>query len=151
MDGTDLIGYTDNTLIGLIVSTIIRLSPEIFKVWHKHLDNKHELAMVDRSTVTSNNTVEDRSAPVPPIDKSTIDSIIQMWNTPGSSKKIDAFNQLVRPNVIYILLGTFVIIKLVWFGFNTHATLNTLWSKEDQMLLSGVLNFFFLNRVFDKR
>ena len=151
MDGIELSGYTDNTLIGLIVSTIIRLSPELFKVWHKLLDNKHELAMIDRSTITSNNTVEDRSATVPPIDNSTIDSIIQVWNTPGVSKKIDAFNQLVRPNVVYILLGTFVIIKLVWFALNTHANLTTLWSKEDQMLLSGVLNFFFLNRVFDKR
>ena len=151
MDGIELSGYTDNTLIGLIASTIIRLSPELFKVWHKLLDNKHELAMIDRSTITSNNTVEDRSAPVPPIDKSTIDSIIQVWNAPAVSKKIDAFNQLVRPNVVYILIGTFVVIKLVWFGFNPHANLTTLWSKEDQMLLSGVLNFFFLNRVFDKR
>ena len=140
MDGIELSGYTDNTLIGLIASTIIRLSPELFKVWNKYIDNKHELAMIDRSTITSSNTVEDRSAPVPPIDKSTIDSIIQVWNTPGVSKKIDAFNQLVRPNVIYILLGTFVIIKLVWFAFNTHANLTTLWSKEDQMLLSGVLS-----------
>lgn len=151
MDGIDLNGYTDNTLIGLIVSTIIRLSPELFKLVHKYMDNKHELAMVDRSTVISNNTIEDRSASVLAVDKSTIDSIVQVWNTPGGSKKIDVFNQLVRPNVVYILIGTFVVIKLVWFGFNPHANLTTLWSKEDQMLLSGVLNFFFLNRVFDKR
>lgn len=151
MDGIEIGSYTGNTLIGLVVSTIIRLSPELFKVWHKYLDNKHELAMLDRSTVTNANTIEDRAAVLPPIDKSTIDSIIQIWNTPGTSKKVDAFNQLVRPNVIYLLIGTFIVIKLVWFGFNTHAQLSTLWSKEDQMLLSGVLNFFFLNRVFDKR
>ena len=131
MDGIDLNGYTGNTLIGLIVSTIIRLSPELFKLVHKYMDNKHELAMVDRSTVISNNTVEDRSAPVPAVDKSTIDSIVQVWNTPGVSKKIDVFNQLVRPNVVYILIGTFVVIKLVWFVFNPHANLTTLWSKED--------------------
>lgn len=151
MDGIDINGYTGNTLIGLIVSTIIRLSPELFKVWHKYLDNKHELAMVDRSNITSSNTVEDKSAPTPQVDMGIIDSIVKVWNTPSGNKKVDTTNQLVRPYTIYILLGTFVFVKIIWFWCNPHAALLVLWSKEDQMLLSGVLNFFFLNRVFDKR
>ena len=145
------IEYTGSSLIGLIISTVIRLSPELFKIWHKVLDNKHELEMVDRSNVTCNNTVEDRSAPTPPIDPAFVDKLIDYWKVPGATKKVDVFNQLVRPNVVYILVGTFVIIKLVWFSFNTSASLLMLWTKEDQMLLSGVLNFFFLNRVFDKK
>lgn len=145
------IEYTGSSLVGLIISTFIRLSPELFKIWHKWMDNKHELAMLDRSTGILNNTVEDRSTPAPPVDKGIIDSIINVWNTPSGNKKVDITNQLVRPYTVYILLSTFVLIKIIWFWCNPHASLLVLWSKEDQMLLSGVLNFFFLNRVFDKR
>ena len=143
--------YSWASLIGILVTTFIRLSPELFKIWNKVLDNKHELAMLDRSIGTAQNSVEDRSAPTPPIDPSFVNTIVDFWKTPSGNKKVDMFNQLVRPNVVYILLATFVIIKLVWFVFNTNASLMILWTKEDQMLLSGTLNFFFLNRVFDKR
>jgi hypothetical protein len=145
------LAYTENTLIGLIVSTLIRLSPELFKIWHKYIDNKHELEMVDRSNVTCSNTVEDRSVPTPPVDPVFVDKLIDYWKVPGATKKVDVFNQLVRPNVVYILVGTFVLTKFIWFAFHTNDPLALLWTKDDQMLLSGVLNFFFLNRVFDKR
>lgn len=145
------IEYTGSSFIGLLISTLIRLSPELFKIWHKYIDNRHELAMIDRSSITCNNTVEDKSVPTPPVDKGIIDSIVSIWNTPSGNKRVDTTNQLVRPYTVYILLSTFVLVKIIWFWFNPHASLLVLWSKEDQMLLSGVLNFFFLNRVFDKR
>lgn len=145
------IEYTASTLIGIIITTLIRLSPEFFKIWHKWMDNKHELAMLDRSADITNNTIDNKSTPAPPIDKSIFDSIVSVWNTPGANKKVDITNQLVRPYTVYILLSTFVLVKIVYFWCNPHTSYLTIWSKEDQMLLSGVLNFFFLNRVFDKR
>lgn len=145
------IDYTGSSFIGLLISTFIRLSPELFKIWHKVLDDKHELAMLHESSKTSENTREDRSSPTPPVDKGIIDSIVSVWNTPSGNKRVDTTNQLVRPYTVYILLSTFVLVKIIYFWCNPHASLLTLWSKDDQMLLSGVLNFFFLNRVFDKR
>lgn len=143
--------YTWPSLIGLIVSTLIRLAPEFFKIWHKKIDNKHELEMLQRSDITDANTVNDRAYETPQVDPSFVDKLVDFWKTPSGNKTVDRFNQLVRPNVVYILIFTFVAIKLSWFTCNTNASLSVLWSKEDQMLLSGVLNFFFLNRVFDKR
>jgi len=145
------LAYTENTLIGLIVSTLIRLGPEFFKLWNKWMDNKHELALLDRSSTISNNTVEDKSQPTPPVDPTIVDNIMKFWNTPTGNKIVDIYNNLVRPNGVYILLGLFAYIKVMWFAQNPTAPLQVIWTKEDQMLLAGTLNFFYLNRVFDKK
>jgi hypothetical protein len=76
------IDYTGSSFIGLLISTLIRLSPELFKIWHKWMDNKHELALLDRSSITSNNTIEDKSQPTPPVDPTIVENIMKFWNTP---------------------------------------------------------------------
>lgn len=145
------IDYTGSSLIGYIISYLIRLSPELFKIWHKWMDNKHELALLDRSSITSNNTIEDKSQPTPPVDPTIVENIMKFWNTPTGNKIVDIYNNLVRPNGVYILLGLFAYIKIMWFMQNPNAPLQVIWTKEDQMLLVGTLNFFYLNRVFDKK
>lgn len=145
------IEYTGSSLIGYIVSYLIRLSPEFFKLWHKWMDNKHELALLDRSSTISNNTVEDKSQPTQPVDPTIVENIMKFWNTPTGNKIVDIYNNLVRPNGVYLLFGLFAYIKIMWFLQNPNAPLQVIWTKEDQMLLVGTFNFFYLNRVFDKK
>lgn len=141
----------DNTLIGIVLGTFIRLLPEIIKFINKLVDNKHELTMLKESFKISDNAVVSKVAMAEsPIDHATIDNWIRVQTQTGS-KKLDFINGLVRPHVTYILLWLYVSIKVFWFYFNPTASLNTLWTPDDMTLLGGILSFWFLGRVFDKK
>jgi hypothetical protein len=142
----------DPTLIGILIGGIGRAFPELLKIFNKWMDNNHELKMLEASSKTQEITVDSRvQMSNSTIDYNMIDRIIKVQNTPSGNKKIDIINILVRPSTTYVLLGTYVIIKIWWFYLNPTALLTTIWTADDMTLLGGILGFWFLGRVFDKK
>ena len=68
----------------------------------------------------------------------------------------DALSSSVRPIITYWLMALYCAAKTVAFvaalnaGAGWGAAVLAAWSEADQALWAGVLNFWFLGRVFDR-
>lgn len=137
------------TILGSLGGTLTRLLPEIIKFVHKYIDNKHELAMLEKSNEIEKLKIDSK---IEMIDKVPQDTFVSsVFNIESKSKKMDIVNALVRPYTTYILLTLYCAIKIIYFILNPTAALTVLWSPEDMAMLSGILSFWFLGRVLDKR
>lgn len=68
----------------------------------------------------------------------------------------DALNFLVRPLVTYILVVMYVMVKVAMYAVAVRSGLSgwesvlRIYDDEDRAVLSGVLAFWFVGRVYDK-
>ena len=137
------------TILGSLGGTLTRLLPEIIKFVNKYIDNKHELAMLEKTNEIEKLKIDSK---IEMIDKVPQDTFVSSaFNIESKSKKMDIVNALVRPYTTYILLTLYCAIKIIYFILNPTAALTVLWSPEDMAMLSGILSFWFLGRVLDKR
>ena len=142
----------ETTVFGVILGAIGRLLPEAIKLINKWMDNRHELAMLKSSKTIQENSYLAKSDMVQAnIDYGMIDRLISVHNTSTGNKKMDLINQFVRPHVTYVLVWSYVLIKFIWFFFNPNSELTTIWTDSDMTLLGGILSFWFLGRVLDKK
>lgn len=145
------------TLVGVIVGGFFRIAPELLKVLTQYIDNKHELAMLDKSNQIKNQTIEDKiqisNAPIqqPVIDLGFVDKLITAQTIKSGFKWVDMFTASIRPQVTFILLWTYVFIKCYFMYQHPDFKITDVWSTEDMGLLGGILGFWFLGRVLDKR
>lgn len=142
-------------LVATILGGLFRLAPELLKLFNRWLDDKHELEMLKQSGAIEANKYKYK-VQLASVEKGNSDynnslyeSIIKLQTKKTGVKYIDAINSLVRPYVTYILMGLYVFIKL-YFIFN-GVPLNLIWTEVDMSLLSGILSFWFVGRVLDKK
>jgi len=143
------------TILGSVGGTLTRLLPELIKIVNKYIDNKHELKMLEKSNEIERIRIESKLEAFESTGTYT-DPVADYMSynvltAPSKSKKIDIVNALVRPYTTYILLTLYCGIKIAFFILNPLAGLSVLWGPEDMAMLSGILSFWFLGRVLDKR
>ncbi len=72
-------------------------------------------------------------------------------------KWADALSVSVRPVITYLLVAMCCTVKITTFvgsaqsGVGFGAALVAAWTEADQALLSGILNFWFISRVWERR
>jgi len=70
---------------------------------------------------------------------------------------VDALSTSVRPVITYLLVSMYCTVKVstfvgsVYAGAGFGAALLAAWTEADQALLAGILNFWFLSRVWERR
>lgn len=152
------------SLLSLLGGGLMRLLPEVISLWNKKTDNQHELAMLDRQfELEKQRSAEERAkaeiyaASAREVGflethKAALES--QMQKTGFAI--VDTLNFLVRPIVTYYLLVMYGLFKLgnfivaVQHGTGKWEAILTVYTPEDFNLLSGVIAFWFVGRVFDK-
>lgn len=132
----------EDTFLGMVSGAIGRLLPELIKMGNKYLDNKHESDMVKSQVV--NNIQVDVHVP------ETVSSA-PLFLEPTKIRRIEIMNAIVRPATTYVILGLYVVLKIWWFIINPTAGITVIWTSEDMILLSGIVSFWFLGRVLDKK
>jgi hypothetical protein len=166
---------TLTTLWGLLGGGIMRLLPELMAFFNKKTDNGHELAMMDKQIELENlrassnrQTLVDQGEQ----ERATIEvkgneeSILAYLDAQKEALKgqmqitgnkwADALNFLVRPVVTYyfVLLYGFIKLAMIVIAFHQadqwQAVIGV-WSSDDAGILSGILGFWFVGRVFDKK
>ena len=76
---------------------------------------------------------------------------------PSGVRWADALSTSVRPVITYGLMGLYCAVKAaivataLHAGVGWEATVLRAWSEADQALWAGVLNFWFLSRVWERR
>jgi hypothetical protein len=163
------------TIIGLLGGGFMRLLPEIMAFLNRKTDNVHELAMMDkqidlqklkaaddRETIRTQGE-EDRATIG---SKSDAESVLALLDAQKEALKgqmqrtgfkwVDALNFLVRPLVTYFFVGLYGFVKLAMIilafqQIDAWGSVVQVWSNDDAGILSGILGFWFVGRVFDKK
>lgn len=149
----------------------MRMLPEVLALFGKKQDNAHELAMMDKQLDLQRLQVAQTQAQAADAQTATAarDAAEQALALIGAQQGIvnaqmqkidvrivDALNFLVRPVVTYIFFSLYVAVKVCALGIAlqqadaAHAVASS-WTPDDAEILAGILSFWFVGRVFDKR
>jgi len=154
-----------STLIGGLLGGIFRLLPELLKYLDARNERKHELAMQDKAIefqrLKGDQRMEEISAQgqqdwnVGALE--TLRTALQGQDTPSGVKWIDGLSKLMRPLitiqwVVFLYPAVIVcgFIVLVQSGVSVLQALPAVFGAEEKALVAGIMNFWFLGRVFDR-
>ena len=154
----------------------MRLLPELIGLWNKRTDNSHELAMMNVQLELQRSKGADDRALLIEQSHSALELGDQTNAAAGTlalldaqkealhdqMQKIglpwaDALNILVRPLTTYYVLFLYGLAKVALFavavqsGGNVWAAVLQAYDAEDRAILSGILAFWFVGRIFDKK
>ena len=152
------------TLLGGLLGGAFRLAPEVLKWLDRKGERGHELAMQDKALEFEKLRGAQRMAEIGA-------SADAAWNT-GAIEALkeavaaqvqrtglgwaDALSASVRPVITYWFMGLYCSAKTAAFaaavtaGAGWGEAILHAWTDADQALWAGVLNFWFLGRVFDR-
>lgn len=152
------------TLLGGLLGGAFRLAPEILKWLDRKGERGHELAMQDKAIEFEKLRGAQRMAEIGAAadaawNTGAIDALKEAVAAQGHQSGVrwaDALSASVRPVITYWFMGLYCAAKTAAFAAALtagagwgEATLHA-WTEADQALWAGVLNFWFLGRVFDR-
>ena len=161
------------TLLGLLGGGFMRLLPELIGLWNKKTDNEHELAMLSKQFDLEQTRAASKQAEIAQqgaIDQSLLTQkgdIDQTLALLAAQKEaltgqmqltgirwVDALNMLVRPLTTYYFLGMYGLVKISTVvialqKLDPFVAIVSCWTVEDAAILSSILAFWFVGRVFD--
>jgi hypothetical protein len=152
------------TLLGGLLGGAFRLAPEFLKWLDRKGERGHELAMQDKALEFEKIRGTQRMAEIgsqadAAWNTGAIEALRDAVRTQGEKTGVwwaDALSSSVRPIITYWLMALYCAAKTVAFiaalnaGAGWGAAVLAAWSEADQALWAGVLNFWFLGRVFDR-
>lgn len=149
------------TLLGGLVGGLFRLAPEIMKFFDRKNERAHELAMMDKIMAEEQLRGNTQLASQQEVTYGKgIDALSEAVKAQGIKTSIafvDGLSALVRPIVTYWFMAIYMMVKTTAIVLTYHTTgdwssaINTAWTKDDMAIFAGILNFWFLSRVFDRK
>jgi hypothetical protein len=152
------------TLVGGLLGGLFRMAPEVLKWLDRQGERGHELAMQDKALDFEKLRGAQRMAEIGASadaawNTGAIEALREAVAAQGQQSGVrwaDALSSSVRPTVTYLFVLMYAGVKLSTFvgsvvaGAAFGAALIAAWTEADQALLSGILNFWFLSRTFEK-
>lgn len=152
------------TLLGGLLGGAFRLAPEILKWIDRKGERGHELAMQDKALefeklrgaqrMSEIDANADAAWNVGAIE--ALRESVAAQGRPSGVKWADALSVSVRPVITYWFMALYCAAKTAAFaaavtaGAGWGTAILHAWTEADQALWAGVLNFWFLGRVFDR-
>lgn len=147
----------ESTILGGLLGGIFRLIPEFLKFVDRKNERAHELAM------QAANLEADKAKYANQLATSKMETEASMFNQAVTAlqealrgqfqltgnKWVDGLNMTVRPVLTYSFFGMYAFIKIN--ALVMGAPFASVWTPEDMGLFAGIMNFYFLGRVFDRR
>ena len=152
------------TLLGGLLGGVFRLAPEVLKWADRKGERAHELALQDKALEFEKLRGAQRMAEIGSAAEAA-------WNTgalealresvaaqgrPSQARWAEALSISVRPVITYWFMALYCAAKTAAFvaavtaGAGWGTAILHAWTDADQALWAGVLNFWFLGRVFDR-
>ncbi len=152
------------TLLGGLLGGAFRLAPEILKWLDRKGERGHELAMQDKALEFERLRGAQRMAEIGASADAAwnvgaieaLKEAVAAQGRPSGVKWADGLSTSVRPVITYWFMALYCAAKTAVFAaaVTTDADWGTAilhtWTQADQALWAGVLNFWFLGRVFDR-
>lgn len=153
-----------DTLLSLLGGGALRVVPEILGLMNKKADNAHELLMMEAQLKLEGFKQAGQQAAA--MMQGDVDKALALLDAnkealAGQMQRVgiwwvDALNMLVRPLTTYWFLFLYSLVKFATVIVALRASdpwtaIILCWTKDDAAILSGILAFWFVGRVFDKR
>lgn len=154
-------------VVGSVLGGVFRLVPEFLKAFDRKNERQHELSMFDRQCRLEEQRGQQKLAEIgaareAAIDTGVVDSLKLAIESQTEMAKAAggwaaALSASVRPVMTYYLLliygivKTTVILQQMAAGNNFVDVLPKVWGVDDMALLSGVVNYWILDRTLAKR
>ena len=154
-------------VVGSVLGGVFRLVPEFLKAYDRKNERQHELSMFDRQCKLEEQRGTQKLAEIganreAAIDtgvvesfKAAIDQQTEMVKAAGGW--VASLSASVRPVMTYYILAlygavkTAVIVSYAQSGMTLVEILPMVWGVDDMALLSGVVNYWILDRTLAKR
>ena len=152
------------TLLGGLLGGAFRLAPEILKWLDRNGERSHELSMQDKALEFEKLRGAQRMGEIGASadaawNTGAIEALRDAVRTQGEKTDVawaDALSSSVRPVITYWFMALYCAAKTatvaaaVTGGAGWGVAILYAWTEADQALWAGVLNFWFLGRVFDR-
>ncbi len=152
------------TLLGGLLGGAFRLAPELLKWLDRKGERGHELLMQDKALEFEKLRGAQRMSEIgagadAAWNVGAIETLRDAVRSQGEKTGVrwaDSLSSSVRPVITYWFMALYCTAKTVAFatalnaGANWGTAILLAWTEADQALWAGVLNFWFLGRVFDR-
>jgi hypothetical protein len=150
------------TLLGGLFGGVLRLAPELFKLFDKKNERAHELRMVEAEMEFAKIRGEISMRQVEAqMTMAEMDTMAQAFKEQSATAKnagwfVSAISALVRPMVTYSFLGLYASVKIASFliaidqNGNWKEVLVTMWGADDLAVFNMIISFWFVGRVYER-
>ena len=150
------------TLLGGVFGGVLRLAPELFKLFDKKNERAHELRMLEAEMEFAKikGEIAMRQADVQ-LQTAELDAMVAAIQEQSSTAKaagsvVAAISALVRPTMTYMFLGLYAAVKVAAYliaieqGGNWKEVLTTMWGSDDLAVFNMIISFWFVGRVYER-
>lgn len=150
------------TLLGGVFGGVLRLAPELFKLFDKKNERAHELRMVEAEMEFAKvrGEIAMRQADVQ-LQTAELDAMTQAFKEQSATAKnagwfVSAISALVRPTVTYLFLALYAAVKVAAYliaieqGGNWKDVLTSMWGSDDLAVFNMIISFWFVGRVYER-
>jgi len=152
------------TLLGGLLGGAFRLVPEVLKWTDRKNERAHELTMQDKALEFERIRGAQRMSEIGASadaawNTGAIETLREAVRSQGEKTGVhwvDALSSSVRPVITYWFMALYCAAKTAAFasamtvGAGYGDAILHAWTEADQALWAGVLNFWFIGRVFDR-
>lgn len=150
------------SLFGGLLGGLFRLAPEILKFLDRKSERSHEIALLktemEFAKVRGEIYLRQTEAAMTVAELDAVGKGVeeQGRTARAAGKVIAAISALVRPAVTYTFVITYFLVKLAAYllaleqGGDWRLVLLDLWNKDDMAILTLILTFWFVGRVWER-
>ena len=150
------------SLFGGALGGLLRLAPEFMKLWDRKDERKHELAMLgaemEFARMRGEIQMRQVDASMSVADLQAVGEALkgQAEMAKAGGKIVAAISALVRPIVTYWFVGLYSANKIASMlmaheqAGGWRDVLITSWTEQDWTVLSMILSFWFVGRVWER-
>jgi hypothetical protein len=150
------------TLLGGVFGGLLRLAPEVLKLFDRANERKHELAMLSAemefAKVRGEIAMRQTEAQMTMAEVEAIGEAFkeQSDTAKAAGSMVAAISAMVRPTVTYMFLGLYALVKVAAFliaieqGGNWKEVLTTMWGSDDLAVFNMIISFWFVGRVYER-
>ena len=150
------------SLFGGLLGGLFRLAPEVLKLLDRKSERAHELALLQSEMEFAKVRGEIHMRQTEAVmTMAEVDAIGRAVEEQGKTaraagKVIAGISALVRPIVTYAFVGTYFLVKFAAYllaldqNGDWRVVLLDLWNKDDMAILTLILTFWFVGRVWER-
>jgi len=149
--------------IGAAIGGLARLTPEVLNFFDKKNLRAHELKMGEQQyKIAQLQADSQRAIKDIELEQAQFTTAMQALSTsiesqarPTGIKWVDALSSIIRPAITIWIFSIYSTVKLAALAIALEAqtaaeAIVNLWGAEDAALMSAVVMFWFVGRVWDK-
>lgn len=150
------------TLLGGVFGGVLRLAPEVFKLFDRANERKHELALLgaemEFAKVRGEIAMRQTEATMTMAEMDTMAEAFkeQSRTAQAAGWFVAGLSAMVRPTVTYLFLALYASVKVAAFliameqGGNWKDVLTSMWGSDDLAVFNMIISFWFVGRVYER-